>query len=271
MTSIFRRLEAIPHDDEQMNEQRWFDIQPCRRIQLGQKSIVITQPSSTFWVYLLGVLTVLAGAYFFATQDGQVSRHLWGWSLLLWGVGALVAGSSYQAFGFQLKCQGRKQAIWTNWWEVIYLMLQQISMNLMLVAVAYSTLQGAWLQASIWVATAISIIYVLLTLYGAFAPVKSLITFEFMVQVSTPIVIFFMGLNGWRYVQTGQMLDLTMLGCWLGLVMTMLAYWAYYKMGITNKLWAQGRWFSENDVLHVLLILWVIYIPFVMGPHIIDL
>ncbi|GAB3486790.1 hypothetical protein [Marinomonas epiphytica] len=271
MTSLFRRLESIPHDDPNMNEQRWFEIQPCRRFQYGDKFIVITQPSSTFWVYLLGLLTILAGVYFFVTQDGQLSRYFWGWSLLLWGVGALVAGTSYQALGFQFKCQGRTQPIWTNWWEVIYLMLQQISMNLMLVAVAFSTLSGGLLDASINVAIALSVVYVLVTLYGAFKPLKSLITFEFMVQVSTPIVVFFIGLNGWRYLQTGQMLDLTLLGCWFGLVITMLAYWVYYKMGITNKLWSKGRWFSENDVLHVLLIAWVIYIPLCMGPYIQDL
>jgi hypothetical protein len=270
-TASLRRLETIPADDPQLNETSWFEMQPCSRIKLGSKSVVITQPSSTFWVYLLGLLTIAAGLYFFQTQGSEVSRHLWGWSLLLWGVGALLAGTSYQAFGFQLKCQGRPRAIWTSWWEVIYLIFQQVSMNVMLVAVAYSCTDG-WLRAALVIYAAVcSLAYIAITVYGALMPMKSLITFELMVQVSTPIVLFLIGLNSWRYTALGEAQDLALLGCWIGLVLSMEAYWVYAKLGLTEKLWRNGHWFSENDVLHVTLIVWVIYIVAVMGPWVSDL
>ena len=55
-------------------------------------------------------------------------------------------------------------------------------------------------------------------------------------------------------------MDLVLLGSWIILLGTMIAYWIYSKQGITKKLWAKGIWFSENDVLHVFLIFWMIYI-----------
>ena len=50
----------------------------------------------------------------------------------------------------------------------------------------------------------------------------------------------------------------------------MLAYWFYDKLEITQKLWAQGKWFSQNDVLHIGLILWVIYLAVVVANRVED-
>ena len=59
--------------------------------------------------------------------------------MLLGGLAALAAGTSYQAFGYQIKCVGQETCAWTSWWEVIYLMFQQVSMDAMLVAIAVFT------------------------------------------------------------------------------------------------------------------------------------
>jgi len=40
------------------------------------------------------------------------------------------------------------------------------------------------------------------------------------------------------------------------------------QIGNYKKLWARGIWFSENDVLHVLLIFWVTYIATVAANRI---
>jgi len=63
-------------------------------------------------------------------------------------------------------------------------------------------------------------------------------------------------------------MDLVLLGSWMMLFGTMMAYWTYSKLGITKKIWARGIWFSENDVLHVLLIFWVTYIATVAANRI---
>ncbi len=270
MLSVFNRLKSIPHEDEELNDETWFTKQPCAKLSIASKEIIITQPLSTFWVYLLGVLTVIVGLYFFAIQEGEQSRLWWGISLLLWGIGALLAGTSYQAFGYTIKCKGREKCAWTSWWEVIYLMFQQVSINALLVAVAYSCTTGILQEVLLWYALISSVGYIILTFIGGIVPIKSLITFELMVWISTPAFVFLSALNAWRYFAYGYTMDILLLGCWIILLGSMIAYWMYYKKGITDKLWKKGVWFSENDVLHVTLIIWIIYIAAVLPKHITD-
>jgi len=270
-SSIWQRLYEIKHDDPNLNSETWFIIQPCRKLNFFGREIVITQPASTFWVYLLGVITTLLGIYFIATYDDHTSRTMWGISLVLWGLGALIAGTSYQAFGYQLKCAGRPQVVWTSWWEIAYLIFQQVSVSVMLLAVAYSCLTEAGQILSIVVATTVSIAYIVVVCRGVFTPLKPLITFELMVHFCTPLIIFFIVLNTWRYWQFGQALDLALIGTWFGLVLTMYLYNKYMALGLTEKLWSKGKWFSENDVLHVALIVWVIYIALIVAPLVKDL
>lgn len=270
LLSVFRRLESIPHDDPDLTPDSWCTKQPCSKIQIASKKVIISQPQSTLWVYLLGFLTVGVGLYFFQIQNGESSRLWWSISLLLWGIGALLAGTSYQAFGYEIKCAGRQVCSWTSWWEVIYLMFQQVSMNAMLVAIAYSCTTGTFQIVLLGYAVISSVVYVILVFIGGIVPIKSLITFEFMVWVSTPVFLFFCLLNAWRYYMFGFHIDLVLLGSWILLFITMMAYWVYNKTGITKKLWAKGIWFSENDVLHVFLIFWVIYIATVVADSIKD-
>jgi hypothetical protein len=270
-SSVFGRLDAIPHDDPDLTPHTWCMAQPCMTIRIAGRQIVISQPLSSFWVYLLGVLTLGVGLYFLHIQQGEQARLWWGIALLLWGIGALLAGTSYQAFGYQIKCAGKAVCSWTSWWEVVYLMFQQASINAMLVAVAYSCTRGPIRIALMRYALASTVIYAGIIFVGAIRPVKRLITFEFMLWVSSPAFFFFCICNTWRYCRFGSSMDLALVGAWSILLGTMIAYHAYDKRGITKKLWARGIWFSDNDVLHVLLILWMIYIATVVAHQIEDL
>jgi len=272
ISSAFKRLNSIRYVDPEMTPENWCEVQPCRTIRLGSKDILLTQPSSTLFVYLLGFLTIGVGLNFLLLQGGEASRRWWGISLLLWGIGALLAGTSYQAFGYQIKCAGQETCAWTSWWEVIYLMFQQASLAALLVAVAFSCTQGALQMVLLGYAMVSAGVYIILTFIGGIIPVKSLITFELMVWVSVPTFLIILILNGWRYYLFRTPMDLTLMGAWILLLLTMIAYWLYDKLDITPKLWAKGQgiWFSQNDVLHIGLILWIIYIAMVVAERVQD-
>ena len=270
--SSFNRLGSIQSDDQELTPANWCQVQPCGKINIGSREIVLTQPTSTFLVYALGLLTIGAGLYFLQIRGSEISLLWWGISLLLWGIGALLAGTSYQAFGYQIKCSGRKSCAWTSWWEVIYLMFQQVSMATMLVAVAYSCTGGQLRLVLLVYALVSGVLYVIFTFAGGLIPIKSFITFNLMVRVSTPILLIFLILNSYRYYMFRESMDLALLGTWILLLLTSAAYCLYDDLGITEKLWARGEggWFSQNDVLHVCLIFWVIYITAVVADRVKD-
>ena len=272
VVSGFSRLKTIPYTDPKLTPSNWCETQPCAKFQIASKEIILTQPSSTIFVYFLGLVTIGAGLYFLHIRDSEISRLWWGVALLLWGIGALLAGPSYQAFGYQIKCAGRKSCAWTSWWEVVYLMFQQVSMDAILVAVAYSCAEGSLRIVLLVYALVSAGVYVIFTLVGGIVPVKSLITFNWMVWFSSPILLLLFILNGWRYYLFGDAMNLALLGAWILLLITSGAYSLYDNLDITRKLWAggQGIWFSQNDVLHIGLILWMIYITAVVANRVKD-
>ncbi len=267
--SIFEKVKTIPHPE--LTKENWGELQPLRKVKMGKLEFHISQPSSSFFVYLLGILVTLAGLRFFAIQDGEVSRYWWGISLVLWGVGAIVAGTSYQAFGYELKAARRDVCSWTSWWEIIYLILQQLSMNAMTVAIAYSCTTGLLKDILIWYAAIVTVVYPILTLIGAFTPIKSLITFEWMVEISLPSFIAFLMINTVRYIQLGHTMDLVFIGSWILIYLSWWGYIKYWKSGLTQILWKKKIWFSENDVLHVILIIWALYVLILMPEYVVDL
>ena len=272
ISSAFNRLQSIQHPDPRLTPETWSEFQPCVTIKLASKDVILTQPSSTFFVYLLGLLTIGVGLNFWWLRGDQGSRLWWGLSLLLWGIGALLAGTSYQAFGYQIKCAGRETCAWTSWWEVIYLMLQQGSVDALLVAIACSCTEGMLQTVLLGYALLSAVVYVILAFIGGILPVKALITFELMIWVSTPLFLIMLILSAWRYYTLGTAMDLALVGAWVLLLLTLTAYWLYDRLEMTPKLWAKGKgiWFSQNDVLHIGLILWMIYIATVVAERVQD-
>jgi hypothetical protein len=262
------RLDTIPYDPPQ-TPQTWLQIQPYAEIHFGTQTVIIVQPSTSAIVYLLGILTVSIGLYFLKIRAGQRSRLWWGIALILWGAGALVAGTSYEAFSYAIKCAGREFCLWTSWWEIAYLLLTVWSIDAMTVAMAWSSAYGKLRKTLTFYAFINAAVYLVLVLIGVFVPVKFLISFEFLLVLGFPSFLVFFALNVWRYRKFKLRPDLAFIGAWLWLAVTVAAYFIAYSAGLTQAMWAKGIWFSENDVLHIFLILWMIYFAFLI-PRVTD-
>jgi hypothetical protein len=263
------RLDSIPYHPRQTPES-WLAIQPFTTLRVGAEEIILVQPSSTVLVYLLGVVALAAGLNFWRIRGRHRARLWWGVALLLWGGGALLAGTSYQAFSYEIKCVGREVCAWTSWWEVFYLMLSAASVDAMVVAGAYSCTVGCPRRVMVFYALGHTMLYSLLVLIGALVPIKFLISFELLLLFAAPNVLFLFALNGWRYYRFRDTMDLALLGTWLWLGITLGAYFLYLVLEITAELWTQGVWFSENDVLHSGLIGWMLYIALVVAKRVVD-
>jgi hypothetical protein len=238
---------------------------------LASQNIIFVQPSTSIIVYSLGILAIIVGLYFLKIRASQRSRLWWGIALLLWGIGALLAGTSYEAFSYSIKCAGREYCLWTSWWEILYLIASVWSIDAMTLAVAYSSTTGKLRKVLSIYAIINAVVYFIIVMIGVFVPVKFLISFELLLVVAAPSIIAFFVINGWRYFKFKLRLDLLLLGTWIWLGITIAAYFLFLISGIPESLWAKGFWFSANDVLHIGLIIWMLYIAFALPPKVNDM
>ncbi len=262
------QLETIPYCCPEQTPESFCDMQPC--MEIGSTGIIIIQPTSTAIVYFLAGLTIWVGFYFLKIKEKHRSRYWWGIAMILGGVAAVLAGSSYQAFGYMLKCAGREACIWTNWLEIIYNTLSVASFNAMLVAVSISCTKGTFRKILCGYAAVNSSVHLVVTMVGALLPNKFMISFELLVLFVGPTLLFFLALNLIRFIKYRDTMDLALLCTWVILFGTIIVYYAYMMAGITQDLWADGIWFSENDVLHVAMLAWTLYIPLVLAKRVRD-
>ena len=262
-------LGSIPYSPRHTPDS-WLTIQPSVVVKNGPLDFILVQPSSTVFVYLLGLITIGVGLYFLRIRDIHQSRKWWGIALLLWGLGALFAGTSYQAFSYEIKCAGQEFCSWTSWWEIVYLLFSVASVDAMMVAEAYSCHAGKWRKALMTYAYVNIALYIFVVLVGVISLNKFLISFELLLIVAAPNILIFFILNGWRYYKYRGPMDLALLITWGWLGITLAGYFLYLILDVTHILWVRGIWFSENDVLHIGLIIWMIYIAVILANRIVD-
>lgn len=224
-------------------------------IEIG--SMVIITPSSTFFVYLLGAITLYFGIRLFQQKDNQ-TKKLWGFSLMLWGIGTLLAGTSYQALGYELKCEGLPYCLFTSWFELSYLFVTAVSITVMAYAVSINTLAGSKRTVYLKIVTVGLIIYSLSLLVGVIFEIYFFITYEYFLLFFLPYFLSFFIMNIKGYQKNKNILDRGLIIVWLLMLVVNILYFVYLFSGIGESLYEhQQIWFSANDVLHLGLIYWM--------------
>ncbi len=267
LLSACGRLDELTYQPETTPEQ-WCDQRPC--VQVGDT--VLNEPLGTFLIVLLAALWVVSGIYFLRTRRGQRSRGWLGVALILAGIGAALAGVSYQAFSYELKCAGLELCRLTNGWEVGYSVTQAFSVSALLIAVAYACTTDRLRRGLIIFAVLDAVAYVFVTVVGVLAPSAVLLSFPVLMLFAVPVILIVIIVAGRRYRSTRDPMDRSLVIAAVFLVLVQIAYFAYYAAGITAVLWddGDGFYFSENDVLHIGMILWLWYVVAVVGRHLRD-
>lgn len=254
--------------DPPITPSQWCDLRPC--VTLG--TTVFNEPLGSFLVFLLAFLWIASGVYFLKNHNDQKSRKWLGIALTLGGIGAAQAGISYQTFSYELKCAGKEFCSLTNAFEVGYSLTQAISVSAMLTAVAFACTTG-WFRKTLFAYCTLNVIvYVVVTVLGVTQPNKTLLSFEVLMLFALPGILLVILVSGIQYARKRKPLDGSLFGAAVLLVLVNAAYFTYYGAGITAALYkkGQGFYFSENDVLHVGMILWLVYVVKIVGRHLRD-
>ena len=130
----------------------------------------------------------------------------------------------------------------------------------MLVSGAYSSCVGTCRKVLVVYAISNLTLYSVLVTIGVSTLNEFLISFELLLIVTAPTILLLFILNGWRYLKFRDDLDCALSVTWIWLGVIIALYFIYLVLGVTEYLWEQGIWFSENDVLHLGLISWMLYI-----------
>ena len=254
------RLDELQYSQATTPDQ-WCQQRPC--VEVGDT--ILNEPLGTVLVFGLALLWLIVGTYFLLTRAGQRSRAWFGLALLLGGVSAALAGISYQALSYVLKCEGLQYCRLTNGFEVGYSLTQAFSVSAMLVAVAYACTTGGTRRGFLTYAGVNAGVYVLVTVIAVMLPSAVLLSFPVLMLFAVPGLVMVIVIAARR---RADRMARVILNVALLQILVQAAYFGYYAAGITQTLWDDGNgfYFSENDVLHVGMILWLVYVWRALGP-----
>jgi len=244
---------------------------PSVNMSLFDTQFVLIQPSSTIFVYLLGLLMIGLGIFFLLTKGTHKSRFLFGIGLILWGLGAIFAGTSYQAFGYELKCLGMDYCLFTSKFEFVYLLLTAYSINFILTAVAYLEKDELSRNRLIQFAMYHSLAYTIFLFIGVIIPSRFMVSYEgFMMFVGGEFVLMFV-VNLKNHLQQKDFLNRNFVIVWILFLLVNVFYFIYLFSGVSETLYEVNHiWFNANDVLHILLMGWALAIYFLVGKQLKD-
>lgn len=217
--------------------------------------LVIIVPSSTLIVYILGAQITYLG-YLFIKKE----YPLWGISLLLWGLGTILAGTSYQGLGYELKCTTDTFCQFTSWFELAYLYVTALSISIMGIAFSKMFVKSSKRILLEGYSKLAIVIYTLILSVGSIISNQIMISYEVFTVFFMPLFLVFFIINIINYKEEKDDLNKSFILLWLLFLVVNISYYAYYIPGLTEILYTNsGIWFSANDVLHVGLILWFLF------------
>jgi hypothetical protein len=114
------------------------------------------------------------------------------------------------------------------------------------------------------------LLYTLAVGLGVILLNRFLISFELLLLVTAPTIMILFLTNSGRYMKSRNQRDLVLIFTWLWLGGVIGLYYLTLSSGLSDVLWSRGIWFSENDVLHLGLITWMLYIAVVVARTIKD-
>ena len=125
----------------------------------------------------------------------------------------------------------------------------------------------------IWYAGINAAVYVVVSIAGVLLPSAVLLSFSVLMLFALPGIVIVIVVAARRYRQTRDPMDRSLVVAAVLLVAVQIAYFGYYAAGITATLYDGGRgfYFSENDVLHVGMILWLIYVAKALNGKLVDI
>lgn len=228
-------------------------------MQIGSWEFILIQPTSTAFVYFQGFFMIILGIILLCKKGYSRSRIYWAIGIALWGLGAVLAGTSYQAFGYELRVKGNEFALFTSNWEIAYLLVTAYSINYFLAGTAYACTTGAVRNGLVIYSIIHSIIYTIILLIGVLIPNEFMISyFAFIAFVAINFILMFI-INVYHYVKHKDKFSMSMIIIWLSFLALNIMYFIFFFAGIGPLLYENyGVWFNENDVLHILLIVWAI-------------
>jgi hypothetical protein len=224
---------------------------------------IIQQPSSSILIYLLAIITTLLGAEYLYYRTSEFTKWL-GINFIFWGLGALLAGLSYQTFGYYLKCFDYEYCVFTNWIELLYMSFTVLSINALLVSYIH-IIDSPKIQAYLRNFSLGSIIvYSLFQGLGIILPNQFMVSYEGMLVFLSPNIIIMMCLS-FKYIK--ESIHKTLLNLWILFLGVNIAYFValFAQQGPYLQKYFD-IWFNENDTLHVLLILWMLVWRWSISP-----
>ena len=234
----------------------WCSLQPCTLF----FGYTINQLSSSILVYALAIYTCYLGIKLLRQRGIHLSKLYWGLSLLLGGMGALAAGTSFQAFAYEIKCAGKVFCSKDSHWEIAYYLLTASSGVLMLIGFLLSSLKRHPRPYLFGLAALYLGIYYYLCISSYMDGSASIASFNFMLVYMSPLYSFILVFSIFSYLKKIDPIHTAYLRAWGILFLTIVLYYLYEYTELTSQLWQYNIWFSSNDVLHIGMFIWLIYL-----------